>query len=142
MAGKRSADRSQVPEAVDQMTQMLDGALSEMAAGRRKSAGTLAIAGAVRAVDLICDVELGEHSTAASHRPALDLLATVGDSEPQLEDFSLCHSHKSDDNYHVSGIDDDEVREVVDAAQRLAAEALRRLRDAGWLPTSPELDST
>ena len=77
MARTRSASPQAVPEAVEQLQEMLDGARCELEAGRRRAAGTLAIAGAVRAVDLICDTALGHHSTAASHQVALDLLATV-----------------------------------------------------------------
>ena len=88
--------------------------------GRRRSAGTLAIAGAVRAVDLICDAALGEHSVEPSHAVALDLLASVSGAENAVEDFSLCQTRKSEYNYHVSDIDDAEVVSVIEAAESLA----------------------
>jgi len=132
MARIRTANPATVADAVAQMHEMKDGARSELAAGRRKSAGTLAIAGAVRAVDLICDAALGQHSVAASHSVALDLLASVPGAENAVENFSLCHTRKSDYNYHVSGIDDDEVVSVIEAAESLAEECQARLRDKGW----------
>jgi hypothetical protein len=39
---------------------------------------------------------------------------------------------KSDYNYHVSDIDDDEVVSVIEAAESLAEECQARLRDKGW----------
>lgn len=67
MARTRAANPATVADAIAQLQEMNDGARSELAAGRRRSAGTLAIAGAVRAVDLICDAALGEHSVEPSH---------------------------------------------------------------------------
>ena len=73
MARTRAANPATVADAIAQPQEMNDGARSELAAGRRRSAGTLAIAGAVRAVDLICDAALGEHSVEPSH--AADVIA-------------------------------------------------------------------
>jgi len=103
MARTRAANPATVADAIAQLQEMNDGARSELAAGRRGSAGTLAIAGAVRAVDLICDAALGEHSVEPSHGVALDLLASVPGAENAVEDFSLCQTRKSECNYHVSG---------------------------------------
>lgn len=133
MAQTRDANPAVVADALAQLQEMNDGARSELAAGRRRSAGTLAIAGAVRAVDLICDSALGQHSVAPSHSVAIDLLASVPGAENAVESFSLCQTHKSDYNYHVSDIDDDEVVSVIEAAERLSAEARDRLMDKGWL---------
>jgi hypothetical protein len=132
MAKTRAANPATAAEAIAQLQEMKDGARSELAAGRRKSAGTLAIAGAVRAVDLICDAALGRHSVAPSHSVALDLLASVPGAENAVENFSLCQTRKSDYNYHVSDINDDEVISVIEAAESLAEECQARLRDKGW----------
>ena len=115
MARTRAANPATVADAIAQLQEMNDGARSELAAGRRGSAGTLAIAGAVRAVDLICDAALGEHSVEPSHAVALDLLASVPGAENAVEDFSLCQTRKSEYNYHVSDIDDAEVVSVIEA---------------------------
>jgi hypothetical protein len=133
MAKTKTADRASVADAVAQLREMLDGSRSELAAGRRKAAGTLAIAAAVRSVDLICDAALGEHSVAASHSVALDLLATVPDAETAIENFSLCQTHKTDYNYHITAVNDEEVVSVMEAAESLAQEARRRLKDKGWM---------
>ena len=122
-----------VADALAQLQEMNDGARSELAAGRPRSAGTLAIAGAVRAVDLICYSALGEHSVAASHSVAIDLLASVPGADNAVENFSLCQTRKSDYNYHVSDIDDNEVASVIEAAERLSEEARDRLIDKGWI---------
>jgi hypothetical protein len=132
MARTRPANPATVADAIAQLQEMNDGARSELAMGRRRSAGTLAIAGAVRAVDLICDAGLGEHSVEPSHAVALDLLASVPGAENAVEDFSLCQTRKSDYNYHVSEIDDHEVVSVIEAAESLAEHARARLRDKGW----------
>lgn len=132
MARTRSADPQGIPAAVEQLQEMLVGARSELTAGRQKAAGTLAIAAAVRAVDLICDAALGRHSTAGSHQVALDLLATVPNSEEALELFSLCQTHKSDYNYHATLIDQGQVVAVIEAAEALGQEAGRRLNARGW----------
>ena len=133
MARTRAANPATVADAIAQLQEMNDGARSELAAGRRRSAGTLAIAGAVRAVDLICDAALGEHSVEPSHAVALDLLASVSGAENAVEDFSLCQTRKSEYNYHVSDIDDAEVVSVIEAAESLAEDARARLRDKGWV---------
>lgn len=132
MARTRSASPQGAPEAVEQLQEMLDGARCELEAGRRKAAGTLAIAGAVRAVDLICDTALGRHSTAASHQVALDLLATVPGADEAVEHFSVCQTHKSDYNYHATEIDSEQVVAVIEAAEALGREAHRRVQDRGW----------
>jgi hypothetical protein len=133
MARTRPANPTTVADAIAQLQEMNDGARSELASGRRRSAGTLAIAGAVRAVDLICDAALGEHSVEPSHAVALDMLASVPGAENAVEDFSLCQSRKSDYNYHVSEIDDHEVVSVIEAAESLAVHARDRLGDKGWV---------
>ena len=115
---------------------MIDGAQSEIDFGRSHSSGTLAVSGAVRAVDLICDVELGEHSTAANHRDAIDLLARIISAESLVEDFSLCQSHKSEFNYHASDLAIEHAGEVLDAARRLATVAVQRVVVKGWLPST------
>ena len=133
MVRTRAASPDTVADAISQLQEMNDGARSELTAGRRRSAGTLAIAGAVRAVDLICDAALGEHSVEPSHSVALDLLATVPGAENAVEDFSLCQTRKSDYNYHVSDIDDEEVVSVIEAAEGLSEEARARLQAKGWV---------
>lgn len=112
---------------------MRDGAHEERAAGRRKAAGTLAMAAAVRAVDLICDAGLGKHSIAASHQVAIDLLATVEGPEQAVEDFSVCQTFKSGYNYHATEVDDEQLDDVMAAANALVDEALRRAQDNGWM---------
>ena len=72
MARTRPANPATVGDAIAQLQEMNEGARSELAAGRRRSAGTLAIAGAVRAVDLICDAAIGEHYVEPSHAVAFD----------------------------------------------------------------------
>lgn len=133
MAKTRNAWPGGFPEALEQMQEMLDGARSELGLGRPKAAGTLAMAGAVRAADLICDAEVGRHSTAPSHTAALDLLATVPDAEASVEDLSVCLSRKSDYNYHLADIDPADALIVLEAAERLGAEARRRLAAEGGL---------
>jgi len=64
---------------------------------------------------------------------ALDLLASVPGAENAVEDVSLCQTRKSDYNYHVSEIDDQEVVSVIEAAESLAEHARDRLRDKGWV---------
>lgn len=137
MARTRNANPDTVADAIAQLLEMKEGARSELAAGRRKSAGTLAIACAVRAADLICDAALGRHSVASSHTVALELLASVPGAENAVENLSLCHTRKSDYNYHVSDIDDEEVMSVIEAAESLAEECQDRLRDKGWASPAP-----
>lgn len=132
MAKTRDASPDSVPDAIAQLLEMKEGARSELAAGRRKSAGTLAIACAVRAADLICDAVLGHHSVAPSHSGALELLARVPGAENAVENFSLCLTRKSEYNYHISDIDDEEVMSVIEAAENLAEECQASLRDRGW----------
>ena len=67
-----------------------------------------------------------------SHAVALDMLASVPGAENAVEDFSLCQTRKSDYNYHVSEIDDNEVVSVIDAAESLTEHALARLLEKGW----------
>lgn len=133
MARTRTANPATVGEAIAQMQEMNDGARSELTAGRRRSAGTLAIAGAVRAVDLICDSALGLHSVEPRHSVAQDLLESVPGAENASANFSLCQTRKSDYNYHVIDIHDDEVVSVIEAAESLAAEARARLRAKSWI---------
>ncbi len=123
-----------VPLALLQLKQMLDGATSELALGRAHSAGTLAISGAVRASDLICDAKLGSHSVSASHSKAENLLGEISGYEHFVEDFSLCRVRKSEFNYHASGLTIEDAREVLDCANHLAAEAVRLVFIAGWIP--------
>lgn len=133
MAKTRAANPQEALEAIGQMNEMILGARSELELDRLKSAGTLAVAAAVRAVDLICDAALGRHSVSPSHIAAIDLLATVPASESLVEDFSLCQTRKSDYNYHVAEVASLEVRDALEAAERLASDAQRRLREKGWL---------
>lgn len=114
---------------------MIDGAQSELALGRSHSSGTLSVSGAVRAVDLICDVRLGEHSTAANHRDAIDLLSKIAGSDRLVEEFSLCHSHKTEFNYHASALTLEHAGEVLAAARHLAAEAVLGVIEKGWFPS-------
>ena len=44
-------------------------------------------------------------------------------------------NHKSDYNYHVSALDDDEARTVMDTSRRLSKDAIRRVKEKGWFPT-------
>ena len=131
----RGAFTGDVPDALLQLKQMIDGASRELSSDRPHAAGTLAVAGAIRAVDLICDATLGEHSVAPNHTAAIDLLSTVPDSEDLVEDFSLCQTHKNDFNYHVSTLSVNDARLVMDASRRLAKDAVRRVKEKGWFPT-------
>lgn len=104
MTRTRPANEDALPSALRQLKQMIDGSQSEIDLGRSHSSGTLSVSGAIRAVDLICDAELGEHSTAANHRDAIELLATIPGKEHLVEDFSTCHSRKTEFNYHASNL--------------------------------------
>ena len=134
MARKQGSNELAVALALAQLKQMLDGAASELSLGREHSAGTLAIAGAVRASDLICDVKLGSHSVAASHTKAEDLLGGIAGYEHFVEDFSVCRVRKTEFNYHASGLTIEDAREVLDCASHLALEAVRLVVSAGWVP--------
>ena len=124
-----------IPSALLQLKQMIDGAQSELDLLRSHASGTLSVSGAVRAVDLICDARLGEHSIAANHREAIELLARAAGAQPLLEDFSLCQSHKTEFNYHASALTLEHAGEVLAAARRLAAEAVQGIITKGWFPS-------
>lgn len=123
-----------IPDAIRQLDEMLAGARAERAEGRLRAAGTLAVSGAVRASDLICDSELGYHSTASNHRAAVDLLATVPNSDTLVEDLEVCISRKRDLNYSVETFTERDVIEVIDAAERLGDTAKERLKKHGLSP--------
>ncbi len=114
---------------------MIDGAQSELDLLRSHTSGTLSVSGAIRAVDLICDARLGEHSVAANHREAIDLLAKSNVAQSLVEDFSLCQSHKTEFNYHASALTLEHAGEVLDATRRLAAEAVQGIITNGWFPS-------
>jgi hypothetical protein len=133
MAKTHNADPSLVPQAMQEIDEALLGARSEFLVERFKPAGTLAIGAAVRATDLICDVELGKHSIAGNHRAAVDLLATTPESEESVVDLEFCIESKSDYNYHLVPIDENHTEEIIKAAQRLAEAARRRATAKGWL---------
>lgn len=124
-----------IPSALLQLKQMIDGAQSELDLLRSHASGTLSVSGAVRAVDLICDARLGEHSIAANHREAIDLLAKATAAQSLLEDFSLCQSHKTEFNYHAPALTLEHAGEVLVAARRLAAEAVQGIITNGWFPS-------
>ena len=134
MARRQRASASLVPVALIQLKQMIDGAQSELDRGRSHTSGTLSVSAAIRAVDLICDTRLGEHSTGANHRGAIDLLATLEGLENLVEDFSLCQSHKTEFNYHASALNLQHASEVLAAARRLAAEAVKGVVANQWFP--------
>jgi hypothetical protein len=133
MAKTHNADPSQVPQAAQEIDEALVGAHSEFSVERFKPAGTLAISAAVRAADLICDVELGKHSIAGNHRAAVDLLATVPGSEESVADLEFCIESKSDYNYRLVPVDRKHTEEIIKAAQRLAHTARNRAIRKGWL---------
>lgn len=135
MGRTQPASSGSIPSALLQLKQMIDGAQSELDLLRSHTSGTLSVACAVRAVDLICDAKLGEHSTAANHREAIDLLAKVAGAQTLVEDFSLCQSHKTEFNYHASALTLEHAGEVLDAARRLAAEAVQGVIAKGWFPS-------
>lgn len=114
---------------------MIDGAQSELGLHRSHSSGTLSVSGAIRAVDLICDARLGVHSIAANHREAIDLLAKSTGAQSLVEDFSLCQSHKTEFNYHASALTLEHAGDVLDAARRLGAEAVREIIIKNWFPS-------
>lgn len=114
---------------------MIDGSQSEIDLDRSHSSGTLSVSGAVRAVDLICDAETGEHSTSANHRDAIELLAQIPGKEHLVEDFSLCQSRKTEFNYRASGLTIEDAKEVLEAARHLASEAIRLITQKGWFPS-------
>lgn len=128
------ASRGLIPSALLQLKQMIDGAQSELDLLRPHTSGTLSVSGAVRAVDLICDARLGEHSTASNHREAIDLLAKITGAQALVEDFSLCQSHKTEFNYHASALTLEHAGEALEAARRLAAEAVQGIIAKGWFP--------
>ncbi|MDP1720256.1 MAG: hypothetical protein Q8L08_04565 [Candidatus Nanopelagicaceae bacterium] len=134
MTRTRPANEDALPSSLRQLKQMIDGSQSEIDLGRSHSSGTLSVSGAVRAVDLICDAELGEHSTAANHRDATELLATIPGEEHLVGDFSLCQSRKTEFNYHASELTIEDAREVLEAARHLASEAVGLLTRRGWFP--------
>lgn len=133
MAKTHNADPSMVPQAMQEIDEALLGAHSEFLVERFKPAGTLAISAAVRAVDLICDVELGKQSIAGNHRAAVDLLATTPDSEESVIDLEFCIESKGDYNYRLIPIDKQHTEEIIKAAQRLAHTARNRATSKGWL---------
>ena len=135
MARTQAASKDLIPSALKQLKQMIDGAQSELDAGRPHSSGTLSVSGAVRAVDLICDANLGEHSTGSSHKDAIDLLAKVPDADDLVEDFSLCQSNKTEFNYHAAALTLEYAGEVLEAARRLAANAVQRVTEREWFPS-------
>ncbi len=124
MGRTQPASRESIPSALLQLKQMIDGAQSELNLLRSHTSGTLSISGAIRAVDLICDINLGKHSSAANHREANDLLAEIAGAQSLVEDFSLCQSHKTEFNYHASALTLEHAGEVLEAARRLATEAV------------------
>ena len=124
-----------------QLKQMIEGAQSEIDLGRAHSCGTLAIAGSVRASDLICDASLGYHSIAASHQAAGDLLSQIGGNENFVEDFSFCNARKTEFNYHTSDLTIEDAREVLECAKHLAMEALRLITIKGWFPSTERVES-
>lgn len=113
---------------------MIAGAQCELNAGRPHASGTLSVAGAVRAVDLICDAYLGHHSVAANHRDAIELLDEIAGMSSLVEDFSLCHTHKTGFNYSASDLDLPEAQEVLDALGRLSSRAVSSAKEKGWFP--------
>lgn len=135
MTRTRPANEDALASALRQLKQMIDGSQSEIDFGRSHSSGTLSVSGAVRAVDLICDAELGKHSTAANHRDAIELLATIPGKEHLVGDFSLCQSRKTEFDYHASELTIEDAREVLEAARHLASEAIRLLTLKGWIPS-------
>lgn len=134
MSRTQSASVESVPSALLQLKQMIEGAQSELSLLRSHTSGTLSVSGAIRAVDLICDARLGVHSTAANHREAIDLLAKSTGPQSLVEDFSLCQSHKTEFNYHASALTLEHAGEVLEAARRLAVEAVREITIKGWFP--------
>lgn len=136
MARTQSANKNALPLALRQLKQMMDGSQSEIDSGRSHSSGTLSVSGAIRAVDLICDAELSEHSTGASHQAAIDLLATIEGAGHLVEDFSLCQANKTEFNYHASDLNIEDAKDVLEAARHLASEAIRRVTLKGWFPNS------
>ena len=135
MARTQAASKDLIPSALKQLKQMIDGAQSELDAGRPHSSGTLSVSGAVRAVDLICDANLGEHSTVTSHKDAIDLLAKVPGADDLVEDFSLCQSSKTEFNYRASALTLEHAGEVLEAARRLAANAVQGVTEKEWFPS-------
>lgn len=133
MAKTHNADSALVPQAMQEIDEALLGARSEFSVERFKPAGTLAISAAVRAADLICDVELGKHSIAGNHRAAVNLLATTPGSEESVADLELCIESKGDYNYRLVPIDKKHTEEIFKAAQRLAQTARNRATRKGWL---------
>jgi hypothetical protein len=133
MAKTRPADPDGIPEAMRQLEDALAGAHAESDAKRFKNAGTLAINAAARASDIICDAEIGVHSTSPSHSDALNLLATVPNSKESVADLSYCLSTKSDYNYHITGVDKKHATEIIKAAARLSKTARARVAAKGWL---------
>lgn len=140
MAKTESADPTGTSIALSQLRQMIIGAECELSSGRPHASGTLAVAGAVRAVDLICDASLGHHSIAANHRDAIVLLATIPGIDDLVEDFSLCHTHKTGFNYAASNLDHQDAKDVLDAARRLFAKAIMGIKEAGWFPEDLDED--
>lgn len=115
---------------------MIDGSQSEIDLNRSHSSGTLSVSGAVRAVDLICDAESGEHSVSPNHRDAIERLAKISGKEHFVEDFSLCQSRKTEFNYHASELTIEDAKEVLEGARHLASEAIRLITIKGWFPSS------
>ena len=129
-------DPKAISGALSQLLQMIVGAEWELKAGRPHASGTLSVAGAVRAVDLICDASLGYHSIAPNHRYAIELLATIPGTASLVEDFSLCHTHKTGFNYSASDLDLPEAQDVLEAAKRLFVKAVAGVKENGWFPQS------
>ena len=115
---------------------MIVGASSEISLGRSHSSGTLSVSAAVRASDLICDVKLRGHSTSVIHQDAIGQLSQVPNSGNLVADLSLCISLKTEFNYHASNLTLADAQVVLDAAKRLANEAIRLLDTNGAFPTS------
>lgn len=68
------------------------------------------------------------------------MLAKAIESESLIEDFSLCQSHKTEFNYHASSLTLDHARDVLDAARRLAAQAVQGMIAKDWFPSDFDLD--
>ena len=77
MTRTQAPSKHLIPSVLKQLKEMIDGAQRELVPGRSHSSITPSVSGALRAVDLSCDANLGEYSTATGHKEAIELLATV-----------------------------------------------------------------